>query len=389
MKCPKCESENCQYVSTTKTSRSGFDFGDACCGSVLLGPIGILCGLCGMSTETETKEYWVCHNCGQKFQGNGEKIEEGSPTLIKHYETVFIKDVVVEDSLNKNSFWQTIQVGHDKYVKNSNLSAKYIDSSSKQNYFECETVLNKCVKYKGEDVRVYFAIAGVNGLLVLEDGIFLVDHMIKGDKLKSIIYYGKKVYFNQYVFLMNTVEEAHALYQLMTYLYPEAESKKIDRQEEVFAEIQQQDGSHMYSTHYTKQNEYEWYIRSLKDEYLRCYQELYPYYTYSEYMKLKEERKKKNKIMLIIQIILAIVLILVLGIVGPIVSIILFFIINKIEEKKWNKKREAYGMSKELQILEQLEDEDNYHFGKINFTECKDSIKEMKEKISIQDEYRG
>ena len=386
MKCPKCESEKCQYVSTTKTKNTGFGFDNACCGWLLLGPIGILCGLCGMGSETEENEYWICQNCGQKFQANGEKIEENSLSLIKHHETIFIKDVVVEDALKKNSFWQKIQTGYDKYVKNSNLSDNYIDSNSDQNCFKCEIALDKCVKYQGEDVRVYFAIAGLGGLLILEDGIFLVDNMITEEKLKSIIYYGKKVYFNQYVFLMNSIEEAQSLYQLMSYLYPKATSKIIDRQEEVFAEIQQQEGSHMYSTHYTKQDEYKRYIHSLKEEYLRYYREIYPYYKYSEYMKVKEERKKKNRVMLVLQIILAIVLIFVLGLVGPVISIILFFVLDKIEEKKWNKKREAYGLSKEMQKLEQLEDEDSYHFGKIDLRECKNSIKEMKEKISMQDD---
>lgn len=64
MICPKCESENCQFVSHSHTTSGSFC--DGCCGFLLLGPVGILCGLCGR--DTETKEFWVCNDCGCKFQ---------------------------------------------------------------------------------------------------------------------------------------------------------------------------------------------------------------------------------------------------------------------------------------------------------------------------------
>ena len=69
MICPKCGSENCHFVSRTKTTNGSFC--DGCCGFILLGPIGILCGLCGR--DTNTKEFWVCDNCGAKFTKGGQK----------------------------------------------------------------------------------------------------------------------------------------------------------------------------------------------------------------------------------------------------------------------------------------------------------------------------
>lgn len=48
MKCPKCGSENTQYVAVHHSGSSG-SFTDACCGMMIFGPIGILCGLCGAS----------------------------------------------------------------------------------------------------------------------------------------------------------------------------------------------------------------------------------------------------------------------------------------------------------------------------------------------------
>ena len=43
MKCPNCGSENCQYITTTETHGKGFSASNACCGSILLGPLGVLC----------------------------------------------------------------------------------------------------------------------------------------------------------------------------------------------------------------------------------------------------------------------------------------------------------------------------------------------------------
>ena len=64
MKCPKCGSEQCQFA--TRTSGGNFSGEKGCCGYILLGPIGILCGALG---NKETKEdFWVCTSCGHRFE---------------------------------------------------------------------------------------------------------------------------------------------------------------------------------------------------------------------------------------------------------------------------------------------------------------------------------
>lgn len=67
LKCPKCGSEDVQFA--TSTSTSGISAGDACCGYMLLGPLGLLCGLAGAGKST-TSEFWVCHSCGAKFKAD-------------------------------------------------------------------------------------------------------------------------------------------------------------------------------------------------------------------------------------------------------------------------------------------------------------------------------
>lgn len=63
MKCPFCGSDHVQYVA--HTTRTNFGKSEACCGYLLMGPMGLLCGLCGQSESTN--EYWVCHDCGNTF----------------------------------------------------------------------------------------------------------------------------------------------------------------------------------------------------------------------------------------------------------------------------------------------------------------------------------
>lgn len=72
MKCPKCGSENIQFA--TRTSGSLFSASDSCCGFLLLGPLGLLCGLCG--SDVSTDEFWICRNCGKKFTESDVKAKE-------------------------------------------------------------------------------------------------------------------------------------------------------------------------------------------------------------------------------------------------------------------------------------------------------------------------
>lgn len=67
IKCPKCGGHNCQPMQETNVTGGGYDPGSGCCGYILFGPLGLLCGLCGTGQKTTHRTYWVCKDCGRRF----------------------------------------------------------------------------------------------------------------------------------------------------------------------------------------------------------------------------------------------------------------------------------------------------------------------------------
>lgn len=68
--CPYCGAKGCQMVqrNSTKVTQSGYGCGSGCCGLILLGPFGLLCGLCGSGSKVDIKnEIWfMCPSCGKQ-----------------------------------------------------------------------------------------------------------------------------------------------------------------------------------------------------------------------------------------------------------------------------------------------------------------------------------
>lgn len=69
MRCPKCGDDHCFIIEESETHEKEFGFFKGCCGYLIVGPIGWLCGLCGMGkSQTTRRHFWVCPQCGQKFK---------------------------------------------------------------------------------------------------------------------------------------------------------------------------------------------------------------------------------------------------------------------------------------------------------------------------------
>ena len=64
VKCPKCGSKQVEFVTQTKTK--GVSGSKACCGWVLLGPLGAICGMSGAG-KSSSKTIRKCKKCGYEF----------------------------------------------------------------------------------------------------------------------------------------------------------------------------------------------------------------------------------------------------------------------------------------------------------------------------------
>lgn len=69
--CPHCGNplHDCAPVPKTTVTTSGgrYGFFSGCCGTILLGPLGLLCGLRKQSITSSSQTWWVCRKCGKEF----------------------------------------------------------------------------------------------------------------------------------------------------------------------------------------------------------------------------------------------------------------------------------------------------------------------------------
>lgn len=171
MKCPKCGSERIQFG--TNTSGGGFSFSDACCGSIILGPLGVLCGACGSDTKTE--EFWICQDCGNKFSNSegqrNQKKEEQAKQISKEN---YIKDKQIRDEVVKqySTVSEANKTAAEVLRKKNETSKRYNEALEKFISESGDKKLKKLYK-KSEgasdryfSVLTFFLIAGI-ALLVL------------------------------------------------------------------------------------------------------------------------------------------------------------------------------------------------------------------------------
>lgn len=117
--CPHCGNplHECTPVSktTVTTSGGGYGFFSGCCGTILLGPLGLLCGLRKQSITSSSQTWWVCKKCGKEFVE-----EEAAKALVGESitgaaTTTFIISVI----------WQIVfaVIGYSHWVRDISLLA--------------------------------------------------------------------------------------------------------------------------------------------------------------------------------------------------------------------------------------------------------------------------
>jgi len=83
-KCPHCGGDVVPIMTTTQGK--SYSAGSGCLGYLLLGPFGLLCGLCGTKGATQKTE-WICQKCGAKVRVAGavrNELEETKKTSTRY-----------------------------------------------------------------------------------------------------------------------------------------------------------------------------------------------------------------------------------------------------------------------------------------------------------------
>ncbi len=101
--CPGCSSTNTEPIvhTTTQTKAGGYSCLGGACGGLLLGPVGLLLGLCGRSASTQSSSQtrWVCKSCGLEFPSRQDAQKAKRIAII----TFLVQDFYMPDMVKLQS----------------------------------------------------------------------------------------------------------------------------------------------------------------------------------------------------------------------------------------------------------------------------------------------
>lgn len=132
MKCPNCGSERIQFGTNTKGS--GYSAGNACCGFIFLGPLGLLCGACGSDVSTE--EFWICQECGNKFTNKeAKKYQEQEKEIKRNYEqSKRDSEKAIQEYGSKEAIQILLRKSEDEKNKHIKIFNEYVDKYITENF---------------------------------------------------------------------------------------------------------------------------------------------------------------------------------------------------------------------------------------------------------------
>lgn len=338
MKCPSCGSENCQFVTSSETHSKSFGAGDACCGFLLFGPIGILCGLCGAESYTESKEYWICHQCGKKFSAKEATRQQSNNIKLNFY-----TELVDQEIRDLNPKWKKIKEGYNSIVRNSELFANFMwmaPATETELYQDLKT----CFAGEGyKNEQIYFMILEGGGLLYTDKGIFIEDQL--ENDIRNIFLFSNTVYINQSCMRFVNSIHAKSFFDFMEYLYPNARKEQYINYEDLLLGLLKAVPSVSTNTqnkpskksHYSYQNEYKRCVALLSIEVENAYKKS-NLESYESYISKKESRRKLLNILRILMVVTDICTFLMGGpVVGIVCTIILLIVLSSVVGgEKWN-----------------------------------------------------
>lgn len=287
MKCPNCGEDNCHFMTSSKTSTKGFSMGDACCGMLILGPMGILCGLCGIESETKTKEFWVCDSCGSQFsQSEVRKFMEEENNRLK--KLLFYREVQAQTVIDTytNTFGELVKKAEEEYLQNLNKERKIIHSNPPFENQKFELVKTKCSHILTEKDLVYLVILEENGIIVADKGLIFADILLSS--VNHICCYKNCIYVGAICIRTENASDALSIYKFLDRLYNYGKKQIPEHYEsykELLKELQKNsDVDTKRLEHFSSQPEYEEYINQIFAKGMQHFLSLNPE-DYSEYKK--------------------------------------------------------------------------------------------------------
>lgn len=310
MKCPKCGSTNCHMTISNNTkvhTRShGYGFLSGCCGWLIMGPVGLLCGLCGSRrshswTETKQKEYWVCQECGAKFTASESEKSTFVPAkfyfdhsndFLEYQENPLIKKFVKMYAEK----WSTSQVGSDLIIR-KNGNERF------------EKHKNLCEAGWFENMPIIFAWEEQTGVILTVRSIIIDTVCLTLDNVKHIAIQSNTIYIESFCIRFLNPQKAELFYQMLQDLFEDMEFEYCEFEEYtgLLNYLQNLPESKLInqSAHFSSQEEYAKFVRNLTEQGLETLKERRPRH-YQNYIQAKEDKDKLTTpatVMLIVQII--------------------------------------------------------------------------------------
>ena len=266
MKCPNCGSENCQYITTTETHGKGFSASNACCGSILLGPLGVLCGACGTGVHSTTHEYWICNTCGRRFnQYEAKKVMEDEVRKIKEF--VFYKEVQADtDEHYETRLGEKIKEGTELYLDSVFAKEEIIKTNPVVEDKRLEAIKYGIVEVLDKNELVHMIFPDER-IVFAEKGI--IYNNFNYGLPAQIRLYKNYVYLGQCYITMPTEQKAEALYKLIKYISTGVKAEGNDRKTDylvLLSELQMLPAEDSQKIeHFSSQPEYTEYVNTVRE----------------------------------------------------------------------------------------------------------------------------
>lgn len=371
MKCPNCGGNNCQFVTSSEKHTSYFNFGDACCGYICLGPLGLLCGLCDAGSSTTTKEYWICHGCGTKFSAqeakrNIARIEAERKKKAEFF--FFVESPIFEIRSEQSELWKRFNEYYQDKVCGGILESCVVLKNPTIRDERLEQLKTEVAGIFGEAANIVFALTAGDGMCFTEESIVWKGHAAFLTHIQQINCCKNVVYINQSCLQMPTSEMAVEVFELLGAVLPEKRGKQYEEYPQLLQVLQDlQPESSERELHYSTRPEYANYIKETLEDCMKKYSQTHPA-QYAEYERIRNEKVAKEKKWLkasgVAAVIGGVCGLLLGSVIGGIIGVAVFGVVPVVlielttVTNRWNEYKTIY-LSNEIYVLLQENEKTN------------------------------